>query len=144
MNNPYDNVVSNASQPGYNPTANTYAESQKTVYPVPVEQSYQYDATQQSPYTTGFGEAFDGSKILGIISVVFSSVGISCCGIQFGIIGIILGIISLVTAKNVQQKSTTGLVGIILGAVSVLIYIIFIILYFSLIATSMSSLISRL
>ncbi|MBQ9901589.1 MAG: DUF4190 domain-containing protein [Clostridia bacterium] len=80
------------------------------------------------------------SKILGILSVIFSAVGLCCCGIQFSVIGVIMGIVAMIQAKKCMQKSSLGLTGVILGAVSVLLYIIFMIAYFSLIISSISDL----
>ena len=80
------------------------------------------------------------SKILGILSVIFSSVGLGCCGIQFSIIGLIIGIVAMVQAKRNMQKSSFGLTGVILGAVSLVLYGIMLIAYFSLIISSLSGL----
>ena len=82
----------------------------------------------------------DNSKTLGIMSLVFSCVGICCFGLQFSVIGIIFGIISKVQAKKIGQKSSLGLAGIIVGSVSVVLSIIAIIVYFALIASSLFNL----
>ena len=134
QNNQQDGYASfNANQ------FDAYSE-QKSAYSVPVQQVYQYDPMQQPIYPQISVESDNGFKTLGILSVVFSSVGLGCCGIQFSVIGIITGIIAMVKAKHVMQKSSLGLVGVILGAVAIVLYIILIIAYFSIIAASMSEL----
>lgn len=138
QNNQQDGYASfNANQ------SDAYSE-QKSAYSVPVQQVYQYDPMQQPIYPQIPVESDNGFKTLGILSVVFSSVGIGCCGVQFSIIGIILGIISMVRAKNLGQKSNYGMTGIILGAIAAVLYIILIIAYFSLFAATLSSTMSNL
>lgn len=80
------------------------------------QQTYQYNA-QQTPYAQA---PADNSKTFGILSIVFSSISLFCCGIIFGAVGIILGIIA--TSKN--KKSPLGWIGIGIGIVSVILAIV--------------------
>lgn len=105
-----------------------------------MQQVSPYPEFQQSPYGQMPVYINDNSKTLGIMSLVFSCVGICCFGLQFSVIGIIFGIISKVQAKKIGQKSSLGLAGIIVGSVSVVLSIIAIIVYFALIASSLFNL----
>ena len=137
-----------------NQNSNTgYASSVKS----PVEQGN--ETIQQSPYQVtdtqyvynypnNYSAAYNqtavpedgGTDVFGIMSAVFSSVGLACCSIQFSIIGVIMGIVALVRAKKAMRKSSAGMVGLILGAVSLVLYVLFILAYFSLIVSSISQL----
>ena len=136
MNNNFPNGYTSYNGYPVNDNAGTPVPEQKSAY----EQQLQYNTPPQYPYMQPVPDLNKGTDILGILSVVFSSVGLGCCGIQFSVIGIITGIIAMVKAKHVMQKSSLGLVGVILGAVAIVLYIILIIAYFSIIAASMSEL----
>ena len=56
---------------------------------------------------------------MGILSIVFSALGIFCCGIPFGITGIILG--ALFVKKN--KKSPLGWIGLGIGILAVILAI---------------------
>ena len=82
----------------------------------PNQQTFQYNV-QQNPYAQ---VPNDNSKTLGILSIVFSSISIFCCGIIFGAVGIILGIVA--ASKN--KKSPLGWIGIGIGVISIILAII--------------------
>ena len=102
---------------------NPYAQQQP--YAQQYQQPYQTpDPTQQMPYAAQqnpYAQApADNSKTLGILSIVFSSVSLFCCGFIFGAVGIILGI--LCATKN--KKSPLGWIGIGIGVLSIILAIV--------------------
>lgn len=107
---------------------------------VPMQQVSPYPEFQQFPYGQLPVYVNDNTKTMGIMSLVFSCVGLCCFGLQFSIIGIIFGIISKVQAKKTGQKSSHALAGIIVGGVSVVLAIIVMIVYIALIASSLINL----
>lgn len=138
MNNNVPNGYTSVNGQQTNESSATNIAEQKTVYSPDYTQQIQYYTPPQDPYNQLCQGQNRGTDILGILSVIFSAVGIGCCGFQFAVIGIVTGIIAMVKAKNAMQKSSLGLVGVILGAVSVVMYILLIIAYFTIIAASMS------
>ena len=91
------------------------AAPQQMPYQDPYQTPYPY--AQQSPYAQ---PQKDNSKTLGILSIVFSSLSIFCCGAIFSITGIILGIVAV--AKN--KKSALGWIGLAIGVVALIITIV--------------------
>ncbi len=98
---------------------------------------FNYNASYSYPPSVNPEEGT--GKILGLLSVIFSSVGLACCGIQFSLIGLIVGIVAMVQSKKSMQKSGLGLAGVILGGVSLVLYLVLLIAYFSVIITSLAS-----
>jgi hypothetical protein len=136
MNN-QNNYTNYASNSPANPAQNTeYLE--KSPYQENGGQYLYNSAYNAYPQTVSQEDGV--SKILGILSVIFSSVGLGCCGIQFSLIGLIMGIVAMVQAKKHMQKSNFGLTGVILGAVSIVLYGILMAAYFSLIISSITKL----
>lgn len=75
-----------------------------------------------APNTPPQAQAEDPGQVMGIISIVLSFFGL-------GLIGIILGVLSLNKSKAAGYKGTLGLVGTIIGivfTVLALLYVIFI------------------
>ena len=73
----------------------------------------------------------DKSNILGILSIVFGSVGLIVFGFLFGIAGLICGIIG----HKKEENQTLSIIGIILSSISLFLSILVffgIIVFFSL------------
>ena len=56
----------------------------------------------------------DKSKVLGILSIVFGSVGLIIFGFIFGIVGLVCGIIG----HKKDENKTLSIIGIILSSIS--------------------------
>ena len=62
----------------------------------------------------------DKSNILGILSIVFGSVGLIVFGFLFGIVGLICGIIG----HKKEENQTLSIIGIILSSISLFLSIL--------------------
>ncbi len=109
MNNDY-NFNNQQNNTGYNPDPNQQQPYQQQPYQ---QQPYQ----QYAPYPPV--QVQKESNTMGILSIVFSALGIFCCGIPFGITGIILG--ALFAKKN--KKSPLGWIGLGIGILAVILAI---------------------
>ena len=113
MNNDYNNFNNqNNQQPagGYDPNQNQQPYQQQP-YQQPIQPQYAQYVPVQQPQQE--------SNTMGVLSIVFSALGIFCCGIPFGITGIILG--SLYAKKN--SKSPLGWIGLGLGILAIILAI---------------------
>ena len=72
----------------------------------------------------------DKSNVLGILSIVFGSVGLIIFGIIFGVAGLVCGIIG----RKKDENKTLSIIGIILSSISIflsLLTLIGVIAFFS-------------
>lgn len=69
----------------------------------------------------------DKSNILGILSIVFGSVGLIVFGFLFGVVGLICGIIG----HKKEENQTLSIIGIILSSISLFLSIL---IFFGIIA----------
>jgi len=132
MNNDYNNFNNFNTQqnnpqpnPGTSPDPNQQPYQQQPYQQQPYQQQpYQQQPYQQQPYQQQYTpyapvQGQKESNTMGILSIVFSSLAIFCCGIPFGITGIILG--ALYAKKN--SKSPLGWIGLGIGILAIIIAI---------------------
>ena len=95
----------------------------------PVQQNYnpQYNSVPQGNVAPAPAKAEEPGKVLAIISLITGILSITCCVGMTSLIPLILGIVS-----KSKQKENNGLAlaGIILGAIGIVIFVVYIVVCF--------------
>lgn len=120
-NNGYNNQQDNNQMPNNQNDMPNYQEQYNHMYGQQYAQPYNYNPEYQQPVN-------EDGKSMAVASLVLGIVSFFCCGTICSILGLIFGIIS---KKRQPENNGMATAGIVLSIITLVIGLIFLILYFS-------------
>jgi len=114
-------------QPGAIPGQPLYGTGAQPGYPPPYPQPAGYPPQYQYPYGYGYPQQPSGTNGLAIAAMICGICGFLC--VLPGVVGIILGIVSLPQIKRSQQSGRgMAIAGIVMGALWIVGFVLLIVL----------------